>query len=69
MINNGPMGKDPYLREFIAPWDNVNLLPIKNPRIDAILDNVGLSLQKVIHGTDPAAEMKDLTQRIHDLDR
>jgi len=47
----------------------VNLLPIRSPRVDAILDNVGLSLQKVIHGADPAAEMKSLTQTLQSLDQ
>ena len=69
VIRNGPMGSDAYLQLYIKAWDNVNLLPIKSPRVDAILDNVGLSLQKVIHGSDPAAEMKSLTQALQALDR
>jgi multiple sugar transport system substrate-binding protein len=69
VINNGPMGHDDYLQLFIKAWDNVNLLPVRSPRVDAILDNVGLSLQKVIHGTDPAAEMKSLTQTLQSLDQ
>jgi hypothetical protein len=47
----------------------VNLLPIRIPRVDAILDSVGLSLQKVTHGEDPAAEMKNLTQSLQSIDR
>jgi multiple sugar transport system substrate-binding protein len=68
VINNGPMGKDEYLQQYIKPWDSVNLLPIKSPRVDAILDAVGLSLQKVIKGADPAAEMKTLTQNLQSVD-
>ena len=69
VIRNGPMGKDPFLQQYIGSWDKVDLLPIHSARIDAILDDVGLSLQKVIHGADPAAEMKNLTQAIRDVDR
>jgi ABC-type glycerol-3-phosphate transport system substrate-binding protein len=69
VIHDGPMGHDAYLQNYIGAWDNVDLLPIKSPRVDAILDNVGLSLQKVIHGADPAAEMKSLTQTLQSLDQ
>jgi multiple sugar transport system substrate-binding protein len=69
VIRNGPMGRDPYLKQYIDAWNNVNLLPVKSPRVDAILDDVGLSLQKVIHGADPAAEMKSMTQAMQDVDR
>jgi multiple sugar transport system substrate-binding protein len=69
VINNGPMGHDVFLQNYIKAWDNVNLLPIHSPRVDAILDNVGLSLQKVIHGSDPAEEMKTLTQNLQSVDR
>jgi maltose-binding protein MalE len=69
IIQNGPMSKDLFLHQYIKSWDKVNLLPIHSARIDAILDDVGLSLQKVIHGTDPTTEMKSLTQAIRDVDR
>jgi multiple sugar transport system substrate-binding protein len=68
VIDNGPMGNDAYLQQYIRPWDSVNLLPIKSPRVDAILDAVGLSLQKVIKGADPAAEMKTLTRNLQSVD-
>jgi len=69
VIRDGPMSKDLFLQQYIKSWDKVNLLPIHSARIDAILDDVGLSLQKVIHGADPAAEMKSLTQRARDVDQ
>ena len=69
VIRTGPMGSDDYLQQYIKAWDNVNLLPIRSPRVDAILDGVGLSLQKVIHGEDPAAEMKNLTRSLQSIDR
>jgi maltose-binding protein MalE len=69
VIRTGPMGSDDYLQRYIKAWDNVNLLPIRIPRVDAILDSVGLSLQKVTHGEDPAAEMKNLTQSLQSIDR
>ena len=47
----------------------MNLLSVRSPRVDAILDSVGLSLQKVIHGEDPAAEMKSLTAKLQSIDR
>ncbi len=69
VIQNGPMGKDQFLQQYIRSWDKVDLLPIRSPRIDAILDNVGLSLQKVTHGAEPQTELKGLTQAIRDVDR
>jgi len=69
VIRNGPMGKDEYLRQFIDPWDNVEILPIKSPRYDAILDAMGLSLQKVIKGADAATELHNLTAQLQDIDR
>ncbi|MBV9539112.1 MAG: sugar ABC transporter substrate-binding protein [Acidisphaera sp.] len=69
VINAGPMGKDVYLKNFIDAWNNVDLLPIKSPRVDAILDQVGLSLQKVIHGADVATELKALSRNMQDVDR
>jgi multiple sugar transport system substrate-binding protein len=69
VIDNGPMGHDLYLKQYIDSWNNVNLLPIHSPRIDAILDNVGLSLQKIIHGADVPTELTSLTANIRDVDR
>jgi maltose-binding protein MalE len=69
VINNGPISKDIYLKQYIAAWDRANLVPIRSSRIDAILDAVGLSVQKVINGADPTAEVKNLTQAMQSVDR
>jgi ABC-type glycerol-3-phosphate transport system substrate-binding protein len=68
VIHNGPMNDDLYLQQYIRSWDAVNLMPIRSPRVDAMLDAVGLSLQKVIKGADTAAEMKSLTQTLQSVD-
>jgi len=69
VIRGGPMNTDVYLQQYIGAWDNANLVPIRSPRIDAILDAVGLSVQKVINGADPAAEVRTLTQAMQAVDR
>jgi multiple sugar transport system substrate-binding protein len=69
VIRNGPMGRDPFLKTYIDAWESVDLLPVHSPRVDAVLDQIGLTLQKVIHGGDPAAELKTLTRNLQDIDR
>jgi ABC-type glycerol-3-phosphate transport system substrate-binding protein len=69
VIRNGPMFEDAYLKIGIDAWDNVNILPIRSPRIDAILDIVGLSVQKIINGADPATELKSMTAAMQAVDR
>lgn len=69
VIRSGPMYQNLYLRQAIDAWDNVNLLPIRSSRVDAILDTVGLSVQRIINGADPATELKSLTKAMQDVDR
>jgi ABC-type glycerol-3-phosphate transport system substrate-binding protein len=69
VIRNGPMNDDAYLQQYIKAWNNVTLLPIRSSRIDAILDTIGLSVQKIINGADPATELKNLTQAMQAIDR
>jgi multiple sugar transport system substrate-binding protein len=69
VINNGPIHDDIYLQQYIGAWNNANLVPIRSARIDAILDAIGLSVQKVINGADPAAEVKSLTHAMQAVDQ
>ena len=69
VIRNGPMSSDAYLKIGIDAWDSVNILPIRSSRIDAILDTVGLSVQKIINGADPAMELKSMTAAMQAVDR
>ena len=69
VIRGGPMNNDVYLKQYINAWDNANLVPIHSSRIDAILDAIGLSVQKVINGADPSTEVKNLTQAMQTIDQ
>ena len=69
VIKDGPMGRDVFLKNYIDAWDNVNLLPIHSARIDAILDQAGLSLQKIIKGADIPGELKAMSRNMQDVDR
>ena len=69
VIHNGPMNADVYLQQYIGAWDKANLVAIRSSRIDAILDAVGLSVQKVINGADPVLEVKNLTKAMQAVDQ
>ena len=69
VIRNGPINSDIYLQQHINAWNNANLIPIRSSRIDAIFDAIGLSVQKVINGADPATEVKSLTQAMQAVDK
>ena len=69
MIRGGPISNDVYLQQHLNAWNNANLVPIRSSLIDAIFDAVGLSVQKVINGADPTAEVKSLTQAMQAVDK